>query len=182
MDQSLERWLPVIGYEGLYEVSDHGRVRSLPRIVLARRNGGVFPRKVKGFLLAHSKNSYGYPMVMLCINGAKKWKPVHTLVMRAFVGPSNGLDVRHLDGSRENNVLTNLCYGTRAENVADSRAHGTIARGTKNGHARLTDAQVRFARSMKRTNHVSQKQLANIWGVDPSTVSYAVSGASWGWL
>jgi len=177
-----EKWLPVKGYEGLYEVSDQGRVRSLPRTVLMRKNGKEFQRKIKGVLRLPNKNNHGYPMVQLFADGGSKWALIHSLVMTAFVGPSNGLDVRHLDGSRDNNALSNLCYGTRKENVADARKHGTIARGVKNGQSKLTEEQVRFARSMSRTKQVSQGQLAKIWGVSQSAVSLAASGVSWSWL
>ena len=114
-----ERWLPIPGYEGLYEVSDQGRVRSLGRI---GRNGQTYPAKV--LKLAQSK---GYRLsVLTALDGSRTTHRVHLLVMAAFVGPrEEGMVCRHLDGNPANNVLSNLAYGTPVENAADMIAHGT---------------------------------------------------------
>lgn len=126
-DGALERWLPVPGYEGLYEVSDMGRVRAL------RRRGSP------GGLLAAKPNSGGYPRVSLWENRRVKYRGVHQLVALAFIGPRpEGQEVRHLDGNPLNSVLANLAYGTPSENVQDCLRHGThhLASKTrcKNGH------------------------------------------------
>jgi hypothetical protein len=107
-----ERWRPIPGFAG-YEVSDRGNVRSFHPYP---RNPEV-PR-----LLAIRTNTYGYPSVMM----KHRKHAIHQLVMQAFVGPaSDGHEVRHLDGSRTNNHLSNLAYGTRSENQQDSVRHGT---------------------------------------------------------
>ena len=166
-----------MGYEGLYEVSDQGRVRSLQRTVM-RSNGS--PQKVRRKLLSPHL-SQGYCQVRLTSTpGVSASQLVHKLMAAAFFGPSNGLDVRHLDGARSNNVLSNLCYGTRQENVADMRVHGTAPIGERSGHAKLTEAQVRFARVAFKRKHATLTLLAKAWGVSISALSQAVSGANWG--
>jgi NUMOD4 motif-containing protein/HNH endonuclease len=114
-----EEWRPVPGYEGVYEVSDHGRVHSIARIL---RNG----RRMKGCMLKPWINPWGYPVVGLRLDGAQIFRPVHRLVALAFLGPTpEGQEVRHLDGDSSNCALTNLAYGTHRENVQDSLRHGT---------------------------------------------------------
>lgn len=114
-----ERWLPVPGFEGRYSVSDLGRVRSEPRVVI-RRDGRSF-RISGGFMTAKFK--HGYLMVKLHRPGLKpEWRHrVHLLVLGAFVGPRPpGLEGCHRDNDKNNNRLTNLRYDTRAGNHADN--------------------------------------------------------------
>lgn len=123
-----ETWRPVSGYEGLYEVSDQGHVRSLDRRVRTR-GGGTAPRR--GKVLSAKRGSRGYPLVTLCRGGIKSSAHVHSLMMLAFRGEPHGRLVRHLDGDQTNNVLTNLAYGSGSDNSHDSVAHGTHRNASK---------------------------------------------------
>jgi hypothetical protein len=124
-----EHWLPVVGWEGIYEVSDLGRVYSLPRKFVPA-----------GYLTKGIINAQGYLAVMLSCRPRgldATYRPVHILVAAAFLGPRpDGMEVRHLDGVRTNPVLSNLIYGTPGENQLDSVQHGThnMARKTKCKH------------------------------------------------
>lgn len=114
----VERWLPIPGYEGSYEVSDRGRVRSLDRIVV-RSDGREI--RCKGKVLSQGVHPKGYLGVRLC----GKTKKVHRLVLEAFVGPCpDGMECCHNNGIPGDNKLTNLRWGTRIENAADVRRHG----------------------------------------------------------
>lgn len=133
MDQlsfdDLEVWKPVPGYEGLYEVSSIGRVKSLPRL---RVKGGIMK-------LRPGNKSGCYLAVALSKHDVRVVHYVHYLVLLAFVGPRpEGLEVRHLDGNDLNNTLGNLAYGTSAENKADVLRHGRHHLGNRthcdNGH------------------------------------------------
>lgn len=107
-------WRPVVGYEGLYEVSADGRVRSLPRTTT---------RGIERVI--HFLKSGGYPYVTLYRENVARTRTVHILIAEAFIGPRPpGLDIRHLDGNCRNSVLTNLAYGTPAENSRDTVEHG----------------------------------------------------------
>lgn len=122
MDATPEQWRPVVGFEDLYKVSDHGRVYSM-------RTGK--------YLRAGMNRRHRH--VALCRGDGGKSHRVHRLVMEAFVGPCpEGLEVRHLDDDPDNNHLVNLVYGTRSENLLDRVANGThhCARRTRciNGH------------------------------------------------
>jgi hypothetical protein len=81
----------------------------------------------------------GYPSVCL---GRRNSRTVHSLVLEAFVGPAFGRDVRHKDGSKTNNALINLEYGTRTENILDAVRHGTWLSEKRRQHlARLHQRQ-----------------------------------------
>lgn len=128
-----EQWKAVPGYEGWYEVSDHGRVRSLDRWVHQTNQSGPYRRRLKGQMLRPCPKSY-YPNVL--IRGAGK-KPrsmrLHVLVLLAFVGPRPewAVEIRHLDGDPRNNHLENLKYGTQSENALDRVLHGTHMQASK---------------------------------------------------
>lgn len=123
-----ETWKPVVGYEGLYEVSDQGRVRSLDRVVDRGRLGkSLRPGKI----LKGSIDSKRYLYVSLYKDGRRNHR-IHQLVSRAFIGiPQEGQEVRHRDGSRDNNVVENLEWGSRSENILDAVGHGTHSSASK---------------------------------------------------
>lgn len=117
-----ENWKDVVGYEGKYEVSDRGRVRSLDRIVKA--NDGVTYKR-KGKYMKITENRYGYPIVNLSKDGSSKIKTVHRLVANSFLGQSN-LVVNHKDGIKNNNNLENLEFVTQKENMVHAVSSGLI--------------------------------------------------------
>lgn len=128
----MERWLAIDGYEGLYEVSDLGRVRSLPHYTRAGMRPGLVlhPGKV---LKQHPVNKWGHLSVMLSMEGKTRRVLVHRLVLLAFSGPSpDGKEqVRHLDGGTANNQLTNLQWGDGHDDALDRVRHGTHPNATK---------------------------------------------------
>lgn len=175
-----EVWKPVPGWAGFYEVSDHGRVRSVDReIVALNPHGQLGARRFKGKVLAAPPTGTGYPMVVLTRPGAREYRAVHTLVMRAFVGqPPTGLEVCHNDGVKTHCRLTNLRYDTRKANAADTTAHGqrVSARGEEAGSAKLTEAAVQFIRA---NPHLGFRALGRQFNVAHSTVAAAARGESW---
>lgn len=118
-----EEWKPIPGYEGYYEVSSHGRVRSLDREVHTK-NGQA--RRRKGRLKKPSRRANGYPQTLLCREGKRKNKYVHRLVLEGFVGPCpDGMECLHIDGNKTNNHVDNLRWGTGSENTLDTVRHRT---------------------------------------------------------
>lgn len=116
-----ELWKPVIGYEGLYEVSDMGRVRSLDRKV-KYSNGSIHPHP--GRMLKFTP-LHGYPTVCLAKKGTRKTSYVHILVLEAFVGPRPPkMEGCHSDDVRTNNNLSNLRWDTAPENRRDIIRNG----------------------------------------------------------
>lgn len=131
-----EEWRAVPGHEGFYEVSDLGNVRSLDRIITDKR-GFKLPRRGKP-LRPTPSGPMSYPNLKL--RGRTRY--LHDLVTSAFIGPKPpGQLVRHLNGITSDARLSNLAYGTYAENFADSLRHGTFAprrlrilNGCRSGH------------------------------------------------
>lgn len=173
-----ERWLPVLQYESLYEVSDLGRVRS-KRHVVVRRNGTTQTIKER-VLKQNIAIRGGYAVLKLARNGNRKHFSVHFLVARAFIGPRpTGHEVAHWDGNPENPCLTNLRYATPVENDHDKIRHGTRPRGEINGHAVLTEDDVLKIRSMIASGAVTQSQMADEYRISRGHMSMIVNRKIW---
>lgn len=120
-----EEWASIPNYEGLYEVSTFGRVKSLSREVI-RSNGR--PKYVEGKMLSPYLNSDGYPTVSLCNNGIRKTRKVHKLVASVFLGHKRqGMEevVDHIDNDRTNNFRYNLQLITNRLNGSKDRKNKT---------------------------------------------------------
>lgn len=114
-EYATERWLPVSDYEGLYEVSNYGRVRSF------HRTSSDTPPRV----LRLNQLRSGYLQVALSKNGRKRFARVHRLVLESFIGPCPPeKEACHADGDRGNNNLGNLRWDTRRANALDTVRHG----------------------------------------------------------
>ena len=109
-----EVWKPIEEWEGLYEISSHGRVRSLDRLV--RNRCGKY--MLKGRMLKQSSFSNKYLFVQLQDNPRKECRLVHRLVAQAFIPNPNGKkEVNHISGDKTDNQVTNLEWVTRSENL-----------------------------------------------------------------
>lgn len=117
-----EEWRPVIGYEGHYEVSSHGRVRGALRGKINGRHGGIKPK-----MKTISKARYGYQRVKLCLYGEAKDRLVHTLVAEAFLGKrQDGMQVNHRNGIKSDNHHSNLEWVTASENIRHAYRNGLM--------------------------------------------------------
>ena len=114
----MEIWKDIKDYEGLYQVSNLGRVRSLPKV---DRLGRVHNGKIK----AQVNNGSGYLIVNLKHNGKQKMKTVHRLVAETFISNDDNLpEINHIDGNKVNNRVDNLEWCTRSENVKHAIKNG----------------------------------------------------------
>lgn len=118
-----EVWKDIKGYEGLYQVSNLGRVKSLPKYY---KNNYLSQEKI----LKPHKRKDGYLIVDLYKNRIRKPFRVHKLVMINFIGESEKLDINHIDGNKENNNINNLEYCTRKENMIHAVKLG-LSKGCK---------------------------------------------------
>ncbi len=160
-----EQWKPVVGFEGLYEVSDFGRVRS------RHRSGEC--------ILRQQPVPSGHKVVDLRNRGIRAMSKIHRLVLEAFVGPAPaGTEGCHCDGDPSNNALANLRWDTRAGNEADKRRHGTDNAGSRHGNARLSEEDVLRIREA-RLFGAMQRDLANAYGTSRSWISVIAARKVW---
>lgn len=154
-----EQWREIPGFPG-YEVSDMGRVRSWklggPGTRLASSPSEVRPQQGR----------HGYVRVELCHEGQRSHHFVHRIVLTAFVGPSK-LSADHVNAVKDDNRLANLQWLTQAENVRRSAG------------ARLTRDQVSAIRSRYGRSGLTQRALADEYGVSRTTIGDVVNGRSW---
>lgn len=152
-----EIWRDIAGYEGLYQVSNFGRVRRLRKAT-------------PPYVLELRLDNKGYPRVFLSHDGEVKNKLVHRLVAQTFIpNPDSKPEVNHLNGDKTNNHVENLGWATRAEN--QQHAYDTGLRGSNGNNplAKLTDAQVVYIRD--NPDGLLGAELATMFSVDPATIS-----------
>jgi hypothetical protein len=163
-----ERWRPHHDLDG-YEVSDHGRIRSVDRTIDTVRG----PRRLKGRVLAQVYDrATGYLRVGITVGGVCQPSLVHRIVCWAWWGPPPPEhEVRHLDGSRDNNHWTNLRWGTASSNRMDRLRHGTYG-------SKLSPADVLEIRELLRTG-CRQKNIAAHFGICQGMVSRIKTRDAW---
>lgn len=173
MESIAEEWRTVISAAGQFEVSNHGRVRSLPHEV-RHWCGRMIPKA--GGILKQSPHSHGYRLVSLRDN---KKHYVHRLVMEAFVGPADGQDVNHIDGDKSNNRLDNLEYCDRLHNVRHAIRTGLQNNaGEGNGRHVYTTEAIEKAKRLLASG-MTQREAARLSGVAESTVHAVATGKRW---
>jgi hypothetical protein len=164
-----ERWLPVLGYEDWYEVSDLGRFR---RIVAT-------PGTRAGRILKGCMRTDGYWSIALHTGpGMRKTFNAHRLVIASFVGPCpDGFNVHHKNFVRADNRLVNLEYVPHKANIGHSVTAGRRASGERHPMAKLTEADVRTIRALLPTLPV--QRLAERFGVTIHTIYDIKHGNHW---
>ena len=157
-----EAWKPVVGFEGLYEVSNRGRIRSCPRVVNFSDGRA---REYRGQLISQYDGA-GYPRVTLKRNRVGERLHVHVLVAEAWIGPCpEGHVVRHWDGNPQRNVIGNVLYGTYGDNIRDAQRHGTFTQGFT---PRLSAADVKAIRAARGV--FTGRELAEKYNTSPAHV------------
>lgn len=159
-----EIWVSVKGYDGLYQVSNLGRIR-----------------RIHGKVLSPKPGKLGYKIVALHMNGYAKKYLVHRLVAEAFIpNTDNKPYVNHIDGDKSNNVVTNLEWVTPSENSKHSYATKLREpiRGERNSQSKLTDEEVDWIRKnvIKKDKRFGCKALAKRFGVTEPHISCIVNG------
>jgi hypothetical protein len=157
----VEEWRDVIGFEGLYKVSNFGQVQT------------VKTGEMKKQTIADGDKR---PYLSLWKNNKIKVCRPHKLVMEAFVGVRpQGMECCHNDGNPQNNYLSNLRWDTPKNNHADKVKHGTTNRGERCAAAKLTLEQVNQIRQDNRL----QRIIATEYGVQQSQISRIKNGNRW---
>ena len=168
-------WVPVLGYEGIYEASNKGEVRSL----VAPTGSGVKFRGTPLILKPKTKRN-GYLEVGLNKNKNKKMHYVHRIVLAAFTGIDiKNMEVGHIDADKTNNRISNLAWVFRSGNAKMSVQQGLMEKGGDRYNAKLTPAAVKDIRSNYSFRKTTQGFFANKYGVARATVGSVLKNRSW---
>jgi hypothetical protein len=174
----IEKWRPVVGFEGLYEISDQGRLRSVPRVDKRGhvRGGHLMKTSYRGL----------YVGATVAKAGKKFNRYIHRMVLEAFDDPCPaGMEACHWDDDHGNNRLSNLRWGTKDANVSDRKRNGGFARsaeavrGEKNVTAKLKEEDVR-AIKRRFADGESGAEIARDYPEVTASNIYAIKyGKSW---
>jgi len=162
-----EEWRDVTNYEGLYQVSNLGRVKSFPRPGNYGRNG-----------IKISHNDKGYCWFCSSKNGKQKYLKIHRLVAMAFISnPNNYPQINQKIGINDDNQVENLEWCTHSQNIKHAFDTGLMRpkKGYLNGMAKITKEQVDLIRKL----NFPQRKIANIVGLSQSTVGLVKRGLRW---
>jgi len=174
-----ERWASVDGYEGIYEVSDLGRIRSIERLVASR--WGTLTKAVSGVVKTPRQQREGYLYVHLYKDGKARKRYIHRLVAKAFVlNPGDLPQVNHMDGDKTNNAHLNLEWVTgkgNCEHAIRNRLYEP-ARGEQSGHAKLSEDDVLEIRRSVACGEL-HREAALRFGVGRKAVTKIVSRQRW---
>lgn len=169
----MEIWKDIKGYEGLYQVSNYGRIKTLSRF---KRSKGFNKEKI----LSPGKSKSGYLTVLLYKNNERKNKSVHRLVCEAFIkNKYNKKTVNHKDGNKHNNKLENLEWTTYSENGIHAFKKGLNkpSKGEKNGNSILDKQKVLEIRCL--CEKLSNAEVSRILNVNKGTVSDVKLRKTW---
>lgn len=170
-----EIWKDVPGYEGLYQASSFGRIRSVDRFI-TMKNGTV--RFTKGKMLKQRCDENGRLCVSLSKNGKAKSVRGYVVTMLTFVGERpKGYDICHLDDNVKNNKLSNLRYDTKKQNSTDVYRNGNL-----NPRGKLTIQDVIDIRNYYKNGTYKQIELAKIYNVDKNSICNIIRRRTFKWL
>jgi len=161
----LEYWKSIIGYEGIYEISNLGSVKSLSRKIYFLNTFRI----VKEKLLKPNTNRYGYITVTLSNNCDMKTVTIHRLLANAFIDKVEGKEyVNHIDGIKSNNTIKNLEWCTIKENNKHSFDNGLniLPNGVNHYNSRFS---VNDILSIRKSD-LSESKLALIYKVNRATI------------
>ena len=177
-----ERWVSILGYEGAYEASDKGRVRSLARREHVEEATRSYVRRRNAKLLRPYVDKDGYHRIVLYQDGRRVAHPVHRLVLWAFSGlaPAGTECGNHKNGVKSDNCPVNLEWVSNLDNHRHARRTGllTPAIGSKHGIAKLTEEAVAHIKK-ELLSGSTLTRLAHKFGVVRATIRDIRDGVTW---
>jgi DNA-binding XRE family transcriptional regulator len=168
MVNTFEVWEDIKGYEGLYQISTLGRVKSLRRVVNLVKRDGL--RTISEKILKPSRDRDGYFYVALCKEGTQKTFKIHRLVAMTFIpNPDNLPHVLHKEEDLElRDQVDNLWWGSDRHNTDDK-----VSKGRQ--YKKLTDEEVRQIKDLRETRRYTYRKLAEMYNVSAQTILNNVS-------
>lgn len=170
----METWKPIPNYEGLYEVSDNGNLRSYYKPGPTRKDSiSNIPNKC-----VYGKHGNGYVVVTLRKFGAVNRIRMHRLVLMAFRGQAPMChEGAHLNGNKRDNRLSNLAWATKSENKFHDRLNGVMPLGESHKMSKLRNGDVLKIRRL--SGKLSQQALGKMFGVSQTMVGRVLRNKNW---
>lgn len=171
-----EIWKDIENYNGAYQVSNFGEVKSVERLTKSRL--GNLNKLNKGRILKHCVSNNGYHGVLLCKDGKMKRFTLHRLVAQAFIlNTENKPQVNHINGKKSDNHVKNLEWCTMVENMKHAVKTGLRDKtiGERATISKLTEAQV----AEIRISNLNYTELGKIYGVNDRTISAVARRLTW---
>lgn len=178
-----EEWRPCLGFEGYYEVSNLGRVRSVDHYTTPKTDtiGRKHPKRLmKGKIISQRDHAFGYKVVTLSKDNQVFTRTVHKLVAEAFLGvrENEEIVVRHLNSDPTDNRLENLQYGTQLENMQDAISADTMEFGERRYNAKFDNKTIKKIKEDLILG-ASPTDIFNKYGMKQSQVGKMLAGRAW---
>lgn len=173
-----EKWKAIEGYEGRYEISNLGKVKSLPK---RKGKGRGYIRPTQMMTLAKDKNGY-YVIGLRKYRQKKCLLKVHRLVAKAFIpNPENKPQINHKNGVKDDNKVGNLEWVTSGENCRHAYKTGLQQKrkGEQSGFSKLKEYQVRKIRQIYKEGNITQKELGKVFGICQAQIWRIIHKKRW---
>lgn len=172
-----EEWIEVKGWNGKYQISNHGRLKSI---------NGKFKKTFPEFITNGTIGYGGYRIVTLRRPGKIYQVRNHTLVADHFLDKPNidsRITVNHKDGNKLNNHVSNLEWLSSGDNTRHAIRTGLInIKGERHPQAKLTSEKVIEMRRLKKESGLTHQKIADMFGVTRRQAGDVINGVNWGWL
>lgn len=175
----VEIWKSIPGFEGLYEISSLGNIKSLDRYV---NHNSTFKALKKGKILKQKINKLGYKSIVLYSKNKRFYKYIHRLVAIEFIdNPEDKQCVNHIDGNPYNNNVKNLEWSTYKENIKHALDNDLMNPpiGERCAQSKIKKADVIDIRRAYSNTGIRQSDIARIYKLDQSTVSNIINRKIW---